>query len=207
MGSNLFQPTQEALGRDPDRHPAVAEPPRPADRRRRAPADPERRPARLGRARLDRDPREREEPSGEPSRRPGEELAQREDRFVCACASLASRHTHRLEVLCALAANADAEDHAPTREEIQRAVLARHERGRAKRKQHDTGAEGDALGDRREGRERDRHVEQRVVECDVVARPEGIEARLLRRTGDAVEVLRIGRPADQRAAALDPERE
>src|SRR5207253_4175429 len=50
------EPGSEALGRDPDRHPAVPEPPGAPERRLGAAADPQGRPTRLRGCGLDRDP-------------------------------------------------------------------------------------------------------------------------------------------------------
>src|SRR5207253_3490735 len=61
MRRQLLDAAGEALGRDPDRDPAVAERRRPQDGRLRAAPDPDRRRA----VRLDRDPVEREVPAGE----------------------------------------------------------------------------------------------------------------------------------------------
>src|SRR5438067_1107000 len=77
----------ERLRRDPDRDPAVAERRRAPDRDSRAATDPERRPARLRRRRLDRDAREREEPPFVGGRPLGEQGPQRAHGVVGARAS------------------------------------------------------------------------------------------------------------------------
>jgi hypothetical protein len=105
-----------------------------------------------------------------------------------------------------LAADADAEDHAAPRDIVERGELARHERRRAERQEQDAGAELDPLGDRCERRERDSDVEQRMVEGDVVARPEESEAGRLGCRRDLREVLRVRHAPDERAAPLHSER-
>src|SRR5207302_9571321 len=72
--------------------------------------------------------------------------------------------------------------------------------------QHPPCADPDPLGGGVEGRQRDGDFEQRMVEGDVVARPERVEAGRLRRLGDQLVLARVRRSGEERAAALDAER-
>src|SRR5262245_62930702 len=109
----------EALDRDPDRDPAVAQFGRAPDRSLRAAADPERRPARSRRARSDLDPGEGEIPALEARGLVAEERPERTHRPARPSASLARVDADSLEVLLSLAADPHAEDHAPARDVVE----------------------------------------------------------------------------------------
>jgi hypothetical protein len=203
--AHLRPARRETLGRDPDRHPAVAEAPGTAERGRRTAPDPERRSARLRRARLDRDPLEAEEAPREARLASREELAQGEHGLVRTGAALADGHADRLEVLAALAAHADPEHDPPAREVVERRELLRDETRMAERQQDDPGADGDTFGRSGERGQGDHDIEDRVVERDVIARPDRVVADRLGELGRRPEQARVRRPLDQLAAPLKAE--
>jgi hypothetical protein len=176
------------------------------DRGGRAPADPERRPARLRGRRLDRDPVEREEPTREGGGSIGEQRAQRLHRLVGARPALARRHANRVEVRPALAADADPQDHASARGVVERGKLLRDHARVPEREEDDPGAERDPFGHGGEDRQRDDDVQDGIAVRDVVAGPDRVVAELLGTDGDLAEETRVGGAADELAAALDPER-
>ena len=73
------------------------------------------------------------------------------------------------------------------------------------REEHDPRPEQHALGDRGERRQRDPEVEDRVVEREVLARPDRVVAELLRQLGHGAEATRVGRLVGELTAALDAE--
>src|SRR5579859_4349205 len=205
VAAHLGETGGEALRRGPDRHPAVAQPARAPQRRRRAAADPERRAAGLQGLRVDGDPAEREEPARERRLGPAEQLPERPHRLVRPRAALARIDADRLEVLAALAADPDAEHDTPAGEVVERRELAGDERRVPERQEDDGRADRDPLRAGREARERDGDVEDRVVERDVVARPDRVVPRLLGQLGHDPEEPGIRQPAEELPRALEAE--
>jgi PPOX class probable F420-dependent enzyme len=102
-------------------------------------------------------------------------------------------------------ADAHAESHAPVRELLQRRDLLREMDGVVKRHEHDRGAESDPLGDRGDPGEDDERVVDTSVRVDglgadddVLGRPDGVEAELLRRLGDPADPVGRGVAAEVR---------
>ena len=183
-----------AAGRTPPRSSRPR--PRSGSSRRRAsppagsPPPTGRRPTAAGRRlrgpRLDRDALEGEEAPGEARARRAK--SSRSARIASSVRAPRSRgDADRLEVLRALAADADAEDHAPARDVVERGELLRDDARVAERQEDDPGADRDPLRDRRERGQRDDDVEDRVAVRDVVAGPDRVVAELLRGRAELAE--------------------
>ena len=198
-------PSARALGRDPDRHPAVPETAGPPPRGLRASAHPERRAARLHRLRLDGDALEAVEAARERRVRSGEQRSQHAHAFVRPRAALAGVGADCLEVLAALAADAHAEHDAAAGQVVERRELPGDERRVPERQQHDGRADRDPLRAGREARERHGDVEDRVVERDVVAGPERVVSGFLGHLGHGPEVAGVRELADHLARPLQAE--
>ena len=114
-----------------------------------------------------------------PRRRRPEERAKRGDALIGPRAALGDPNASRLEVLLPLPAHADPEQQAPTREIVERSHLLGHEARVPQRQQHNTCAEPDPARPGGECGECDAEIENRVVEGEVLARPQRVEAGFL----------------------------
>src|SRR5581483_10057431 len=82
---------------------------------------------------------------------------------------------------------------------------SRDERRVPQRQQHDARADADALGASGEAGERNGHVEDGIVEGDVVACPQRLVADRLRELRHRPEEARVGRAADELPRPLEAE--
>ena len=190
-----------ALGVDHVRHPPVALARRPRQRRVGPPADPDGRPRLLHRLGVDADAVEAGEAAVERRRRVAPERAHDVDALGHARAALLVRDAADLELLAVLAAHAHAEDEAAAGQHVQGGRGLGRDGGRAQREQVHAGAEADARGDARVAREERQRLEDRVVEGDVVAGPDRLEAQLLDAAHEAELLLRRTRRRRRRRGA------
>jgi hypothetical protein len=198
-GGDLAEPGAEGLGRHDVGDPAVAEPPGAGERRVGAAADPDRRPARLARRRLQRQAAE----AGIMAALmvdglAAQQRAQQRDCLGQARAAFLYRHAARLVLLGKFAADPDPEDQPALAQMIQRRDHLGDRHRMAQGQQIDPDAQQQAAADHRRLRQHQQRVEDRRRVPDVVGDPDRIEAAAIDLADDGLQLVDFRQPGPDR---------